>query len=87
MKPVLFPGHDVVLGAPQGWDAARDGECVGLPIMRENGACISCWELTDEERAAIVGGAHVYLTVLSGNTQPPVILSVGRSPTNEEFVG
>lgn len=89
MKPVLFEGHDVVLGAPQGWDAAKDGECAGLPVMREGGACISCWELTDEERKAIANGAHVYLSVFfaGGETQPPVMLAVGRSPPSSDKRG
>jgi len=79
MKPVRFEGHDVVLGAPKGWDVEKEGECGGLPIMREGGACISCWKLDDKERAAIAAGAHVYLAVISGETQPAVWLSVGRS--------
>lgn len=80
MKPIVFEGHDIVLGAPTGWDAETDGECIGLPIMRDKGACTSCWELTDDERAAIAGGAHLYLRVVSGDSQPPVMLIVGRPP-------
>jgi len=87
MKPVLFEGHDVVLGAPKGWDAEKEGECVGLPIMREGGACISCWELTDEERKAIANGGHLWLSVFSGETQPPVMMAVGRSPPSDHKIG
>ncbi len=78
MKPVLFEGHDVVLGAPQGWDPETQGECIGLPVMRDKGACISLWELDAEERARIAAGAHLYLQVFSGESQPPVMLHVGR---------
>lgn len=77
MRPVLFEGHDVVLGAPEGWDEKTHGPCDGLPIMRENGSCISMWQLTNKERAAIAAGAHVRLHVVSGATQPPVMLEVG----------
>lgn len=80
MKPLLFEGHDIVLGAPDGWDASKHGECSGLPIMRDQGACISMWELTVEERAAIAAGANVILSVYSGNTQPAVWLAAGRAP-------
>lgn len=80
MKPALFEGHDIVLGAPAGWDAAKDGECHGLPIMREKGACVSLWEATPDERISIAGGANIWLTVVSGQTQPPVSLRVGRIP-------
>lgn len=78
MKPVLFEGHDVVLGAPSDWDAERDGPCSGLPVKRDKGRCISCWEPSSEERAAIAAGANIYLSVFSGRTQPPVGLIVGR---------
>ncbi len=78
MKPVLFEGHDIVLGAPAGWDAAKHGECQGLPIMRDKGVCASLWELDAKERMSIACGANVWLRVFSGPTQPPVSLSVGR---------
>lgn len=78
MKPALFEGHDTVLGAPAGWDAEKNGECQGLPIMREKGACLSLWELDAKERMSIACGANVWLQVFSGQTQPPVSLSVGR---------
>ena len=78
MKPTAFEGHDVVLGAPEGWDAAKNGECAGLPIMRDRGVCTSLWEASHDERAAIASGANIWLHVHSGETQPPVSLSVGR---------
>lgn len=79
MKPALFEGHDIVLGAPQGWDATKDGECQGLPVMRYKGACVSLWSASHEERAAIASGANIWLHVFSGRTQPPVRLDVGSS--------
>ncbi len=78
MKPILFEGHDIVLGAPEGWDAAKHGECVGLPIMRDKGVCTSLWEASPDERAAIASGANIWLKVTNGQTQPPVALLVGR---------
>lgn len=80
MKPALFEGHDIVLGAPAGWDAEKNGGCQGLPIMRDRGACVSLWEASPEERISIAGGANIWLTVVSGQTQPPVSLRVGRIP-------
>lgn len=78
MKPALFEGHDLVLGAPAGWDAEKHGPCEGLPIMREKGICTSLWEPNAWERGAIACGANIWLHVVSGMTQPPVSLSVGR---------
>lgn len=82
MKPVLFEGHDVVLGAPKNWNAEKQGECIGLPVMRERDGYLSCWELTDDERKAIAAGANVWLKIV-GDGHPPVWIAVGRSPPPE----
>lgn len=81
MRPIDFPGRTTVLGAPDGWDEAKHGVCDGLPILRHmDGRCISQWELTPDERAAIAGGANIWLSVWSGRTQPPVGLVPTETP-------
>lgn len=80
MRAIDFPGRTAILGAPQGWDEAKHGPCEGLPIIRQDGACVSLWEATPEERAAIAAGANIWLHVHSGQTQPPVGLAVGPAP-------
>lgn len=80
MKPIDFPGRETILGAPADWDEAQHGPCEGLPIIRQDGACVSLWEATPEERAAIAAGANIWLHVHSGRTQPPVGLAVGKAP-------
>lgn len=87
MKPVAFIGHDVVLGAPAGWDAGRHGECDGLPVKRQDGKCISIWEFDGAERAAVAHGAPIVLTVFSGATQPPVMLTVGPAEATRQSGG
>lgn len=40
-----------------------------------NGICsVSCWELTPDELAEVQRTGRVFLTVLSGQTQPPVFV-------------
>jgi hypothetical protein len=51
----------------------------------------STWEPTDEERAAIAGGANIELVVW-GTGQPPVVLrlseyALGRAPAPDEGEG
>ena len=76
MKPETFPGVDVVLGAPENWDESKHGECEGLPIMKRDGICISCWSMTWRERFSILFGQRIMVHVASGETQPPIALLV-----------
>ncbi len=78
MKPETFEGVDLVLGAPRNWDAAEHGPCDGLPVMRREGVCTSRWALTWRERFAVLFGRRVYAHVASGQTQPPISLTVDQ---------
>ena len=72
MKTVDFMGANKTLGAPAGMEA----DCDPLPVHCDGVRCVSCWEPTPEERAAIAAGQPIYLYVFSGQTQPPVALAV-----------
>lgn len=63
------------LGAPAGWDPAKDGECMTLPIRDHEGTMSSAWYPSKEEIAALVLGAPVVLTIW-GTSHPPVAVSV-----------
>lgn len=77
MKPIDFDGRNAVLGAPKG----QEDEVVPLPVHRtEMGIIISCWELTDDEIAKIRLTGRIWLSVWSGETQPPVGIGVSRPP-------
>jgi len=71
------------LGQPIGWNAERDGPCVGLPIrdeMHGGSRCmVSAWIPTPDELAALVAGAPIYLRVI-GTSHPPVCVYVGEAP-------
>ena len=77
MKPAMFHEMTHVLGAPEGWDSAAKGECLGLPVAadREQLTFTSCWELEPEELAALIAGGRVYLTI-HGAAHPPVAMIV-----------
>ncbi len=81
MKPIRFPGFDIVLGAPKDWNEARLGPCAGLPVRRtRNGLCQSVWKPTLRERLRFLFGGKIILSVHSGRSQPPVSLAVGFIP-------
>lgn len=77
LKAIEFEGVTARLGAPKDWDPATQGECFALPVMQtEDGRCVSLWTLDDEQRAAIASGANIALHIVSGRTQPPVMLTI-----------
>lgn len=81
MTPVRFPQANSVLTAPKGMEK----ECGELHTFRDGVNCISCWQPTEEERAAIAAGQPVWLIVVSGHTQPPVaVTAVSPFLTAEE---
>ncbi len=76
MNPINFPEAQNFMGRP---NEMTQAECSALPIARgvylkKYPAIISCWQPTEEERAAIAGGAPVYLHVI-GSVMQPVMLS------------
>lgn len=73
MKPINFKQQNTVLEKPENM---KDSECSALPTFRDGKQCISCWELSEQDLEEINKTKKVYLGVLSGNTQPPVFLTV-----------
>lgn len=72
MKPTEFKEQNKVLSKP---DNMTDEECSSLPVYTDGKLCISCWELTWRDIWQIIKTRRVWLWVLSGRTQPPVIVS------------
>lgn len=77
MKPVSFPAANGNLAAPRDWNAATHGECVGLPVHRDDDSNTfqSCWRPTWRERLRMLVGGRVWLTVCSA-AHPPVAIDV-----------
>ena len=72
MKPIDFPRANLTLSKP---DSMSDEECGSLRVCREGPQMVSCWQPSEEERAAIAAGAPVWLFIL-GAAHPPVLLQV-----------
>jgi hypothetical protein len=67
------PGSRAIVIAEQ-QDEYRD-----LPSIRTpGGQVITRWSLTDEERAAIVRGEDIYVTLLSRGAINPLFVTVGQ---------
>ena len=60
---------------PEANKVLKADECNDLPVFSDGQQCISCWQPSKDDIARIVEGGPVWLHVLSGVTQPPVLLS------------
>lgn len=68
MKPIQFPGQNVVFGANQ-------PEYQPLPAMKlPDGEVITCWELTDDEILRIQESKKIYFSQLTFNQPLQAIL-------------
>jgi hypothetical protein len=75
MKPIDFPQSTKVLQKPSNM---LNSECQPLPIWSDGKECVSCWRPTLKERFRILFTGKVWLSVLSGVTQPPVYITGER---------
>jgi hypothetical protein len=81
MKATIFPQANKILTAPPG----QEEEVYDLPVWSDGARCISCWQPTEAEKAAIARGEPVWLWVI-GSTHPPVAVEVG-SPFDTAAAG
>jgi hypothetical protein len=77
MRPTQHPSNNDVLRAPAG---STVEECRPLAITRivfddKTPGVVSFWLPTAAERAAIAGGAMIFMKVI-GHTHPPVLIGV-----------
>lgn len=72
MKPVTFPGQNVVF-------AENQPEYTPLPALRlPDGQVITCWEISDEELVEIKRTKRIYLSQLTFNMPlQPVMIGSG----------
>lgn len=78
MKPVNFREVNKTLGKPA---SMSDDECGSLPVYTNGEHCISCWKADSFlERVRLLITGRIFLTVVSGDTQPPVSI-VAVNPT------
>lgn len=67
MKPIEFPEQTKKLEGRWGID--------GLPIWGNGSVCVSCWKPSLRERLVILFGGPIWVSVLSGKTQPPIAVA------------
>lgn len=81
MEPIKFEQVNKTLTAPPGMTEA---ECGSLPVWTDDQQCISCWQMTWRERLSALFFGRIWLSVHSGQTQPPVWLMATKQIFKEE---
>lgn len=69
MKPIKFDEANKNLLKPQNM---TDEECSNLWVFTDGRQCISCWKMSLKQRLSALIHGKVWLSVCSGQTQPPV---------------
>lgn len=67
-------------------ESMTDEECGSLWVYSDGRQCISCWRLTWKERIKALLFGKVWLSVLSGYSQPPVWLACDNTVFVKEGV-
>ena len=80
MSPIEHRFANVTLNAPTG----KEDEVLPLPVYTDGEQCISCWQMSWRERLSALFFGRVWISVLSGRTQPPIWLLATREALKEE---
>lgn len=83
MKPSEHRFANMTLNAPTG----QEDEIGSLAVYSDGEQCISCWQMSWRERLSALLFGRVWLSVLSGRTQPPVWLWATREALKYERKG
>jgi hypothetical protein len=80
MKAIHFKESTIELKKPA---SMTDAECSSLHIYQNtDGSCISCWTVSFLQRFKFLFYGKIWLSVFSGQTQPPVWLDCTKTVFN-----
>lgn len=73
MNPIQFPQANTIMRAPP---SMAEGLCNDVHAHSNGEICVTLWQPTPEERAAIAAGAPIYLSVHMAGSMPPISFAV-----------
>lgn len=76
MRPVKFDEANKNLLKPPNM---TNEECASLWVFTDGSQCVSRWRLSWRDRLRVLWFGHIWLSVHSGQTQPPVRLDADRT--------
>lgn len=74
--PDIVEGATQAMGAPDGWDEEKFGECDVLCVREQDGRFISKWQLSFKQRLKLLLGWSLYLQIVG--SQPPVAITLQK---------
>lgn len=81
MKAIKFKQANLNLLKPP---SMTDEECSSLWVYTDGNQCISCWKMSFRQRLSALFFGKIWLSVLSGQTQPPVWVDCVKEIFKEE---
>jgi hypothetical protein len=81
MRTVEFEEQVVVLLKPP---SMIDEQCGSLPIWTDGSECISKWKMSFREKMHCLFCGFVWVRIISGNTQPPILIEAHNEMFKEE---
>lgn len=76
LEPIKFKEANKNLGRPSNM---TEEECKSLWVYNDGYGCISCWKMTFRQRLSALFFGKIWLSVLSGKTQPPVWIGCAKN--------
>lgn len=70
-KPVEWSGSNKVLTPPKG---TTEEQVSRMEIFTNNVICVSKWELSRETIEEVLKTGCLFISVISGSTQPPIFI-------------
>lgn len=81
MKPIKFNQANKNLLKP---DSMTEEKCSSLWVYTDGNQCISCWKMNWKQRIKALFFGKIWLSVMSGETQPPVWVDCCKTVFEEE---
>ena len=76
MKAIKFEEANKNLLKPENM---TDDECGSLWVFNDGEQCISCWKVPFWKRVKLLIHGNVWLSIMSGKTQPPCWVDVKKT--------
>lgn len=81
MKPIKFNQANKNLLKP---NSMTDEECSSLWVYTDGNQCVSCWKMNWKQRIKALFFGKIWISVMSGYTQPPVWIDCCKTVFEEE---
>lgn len=78
MRPVQFKYANRMLAPPDVEYSENVARIDSLPVWSDGEQCVSCWQMSLRERLSALVFGRVWLSLLSGATQPPACVVASR---------